>query len=72
MPNCPTNLPISRLLIAGVLFHGLNLLLKNLGFDDIPSLEFIRATVASFLMIYLTTELSVKLRLYNREAINKL
>ena len=57
---------VFRILIASVFFHGPNLLLKNLGLDDIPSLEFIRATVASFLMMYLTTELSVKLRLYNR------
>lgn len=63
---------VFRFLIAAVFYHGPNLLLKNLGLDDIPSLEFIRMTVASFTMIYFTTELSVKLRLYNREALNKL
>ena len=55
---------ISRILIALVLFFGTDLLLKNLGFDDIPLLKFIRSVVVSFTMIYGTTELAVKLQLY--------
>ena len=39
---------IFRILIAVVFFAGTDLLLKNLGLDDIPALEFIRATVMSF------------------------
>jgi membrane-associated phospholipid phosphatase len=55
-----------RTLIAAVSFHGPNLLLKNLGLYDIPSLEYIRYAVAGFVMMCVTTELSVKLGLYKR------
>ena len=57
---------IIRILIAIILFFGTNLLLKKLGFKDFHLLDFIRAAVVSFTMIYITTELSVKLQLYKR------
>ena len=57
---------VFRVLIAAVFFHGPNILLKNMELDDIPSLEFIRAAVASFMMMYVSTELIIRLRLFNR------
>ena len=55
-----------RILTAIVLFFVTSLLLKYLSLVGIPSQEFIRALVVGFTMIYVTTELSVKLRLYKR------
>lgn len=55
-----------RALLSAVFFHGPNILLKNLGLDDTVGLEFIRYAISSFLMMYITVELSVKLRLYRR------
>ncbi|MDR4496918.1 MAG: phosphatase PAP2 family protein [Candidatus Scalindua sp.] len=55
-----------RVLIALFLFFNTNFLLKKLGFNESPSLAFIRASIVSFTMIYVTTGLSVKLHLYQR------
>ncbi len=62
---------ILRILIAVVLFFGSNLILKNIGLDDIPTLEFIRAIIVSFIVIYVTVELGIKFRVYKRKALNK-
>jgi len=55
-----------RIIIAFVIFSGTNLLLKMLGLDDIPILEFIRAVIVSFIVIYIPIEIGIKIGIYNR------
>ncbi len=60
-----------RIIIAVVLFFGSNLILKNIGLDNIPILEFFRAVIVSFIVIYMAVELGIKFRLYKRKILNE-
>ncbi len=62
---------ILRIFIAIVLFFGSNLILKSIGMDDIPTLEFIRAIIVSFIVIYVTVMLGIKFRIYKRKTLNE-
>lgn len=57
---------VSRALIAGVFYIVPDLLFKKIELDNFQSLEVIRAAISSFSMIYLATELCVKLNIYSR------
>ncbi len=56
-----------RILIALVFYIVFNLLLKTIGFDDVPLLEFIRATIVSFILMYGTVQIGIKFHLYRFE-----